>query len=256
MDHRSLIAYRTAGPPMRLVPAAVSRPWMNSTRDQFAQRCLPLLIANQAGWSILNSHHVRATWRGGEDLASLEIEYLSGAPPFPAASHFGHGILTWTIPYLFRTPPGYNLLARGPANFPVDGAYPLEGIVETDWSMATFTMNWQLTCADVPVEFDVDQPICMIIPQRRGELESFRPEVRDIQNQPDVHSAYLEWSRSRDSFLERQRAGFDDGWQRHYFQGTWPGGPRSSEHQTKLTLGEFEDSRDERPARTESSPLK
>ena len=50
------------------------------------------------------------------------------------ASHFGDGILTWHLPILFRTPPGYNLLVRGPANYPKDAVSPLEGIVETDWA--------------------------------------------------------------------------------------------------------------------------
>ena len=36
------------------------------------------------------------------------------------ASHFGSGILTWHLPLLFRTPPGYDLLVRGPANHPKD----------------------------------------------------------------------------------------------------------------------------------------
>src|SRR3712207_8402233 len=35
----------------------------------------------------------------------------------PARSHFGSGILTWNLPFLFRTPPGYNLHVRGPANW-------------------------------------------------------------------------------------------------------------------------------------------
>jgi Family of unknown function (DUF6065) len=43
---------------------------------------------------------------------------------------------------VFRTPPGCNLYVRGPANSPKDGIAALEGIIETDWSEATFTMNW------------------------------------------------------------------------------------------------------------------
>jgi hypothetical protein len=129
----TLIAFRvSASPRMRLVPAPSARPWMLATNERFANRCLPLLIANQAGWCLLNSHPMRATWDGGNDIRSVHIEYLKGWPPYPAASHFGHGIVTWTVPYLFRTPPGYNSLVRGPVNWPKDAAHPLEGIVETD----------------------------------------------------------------------------------------------------------------------------
>ena len=113
-----LIAYNlNGGLPPRLTPASASRAWMSATRDRFACRCLPLLIANQAGWFILNNHAIRVTWDGSDGLEGLKIEYLKGVLPYPAMSHFGYGILTWTIPYLFRTAPGFNLLVRGPANW-------------------------------------------------------------------------------------------------------------------------------------------
>ena len=53
------------------------------------------------------------------------MEGADGA--LPMSSHFGYGILTWTLPYLFRTPPDWNLLARGPSNLPKDGIQALEG---------------------------------------------------------------------------------------------------------------------------------
>ena len=61
------------------------------------------------------------------------------------SSNFGYGIVTWYLPYLFRTSPGYNLWVRGPVNSPKDGIVPLEGLVETDWAEATFTVNWKIT---------------------------------------------------------------------------------------------------------------
>lgn len=124
---------------------------MDATVERFANRCLPMLIANQAGWMLLSSHTLLATWNGGDHPSHLSVEYLSGSAPFPASSHFGYGILTWRLPYLFRTPPGYNLLVRGPSNRPKAEIYALEGIVETDWAVATFTMNWKMTHAHQPV---------------------------------------------------------------------------------------------------------
>ncbi len=229
---------------VRLIPAGSSRAWMSATGNRFAYRCLPLLIANQAGWFILNSHALRVTWDGGDDLASLKIEYLSGPLPYPAVSHFGHGILTWTIPYLFRTPPGFNLLVRGPANWPKDGAYPLEGIVESDWSAATFTVNWKMTRANHAVTFDLDEPICMIVPQKRGELESFRPVIEDIYSDGKTRCDYQAWCASRAKFLANLKTPSSQeakqAWQKHYFQGTSPNGRDAPEHQTKLNLRQFE----------------
>lgn len=126
---------------MPLVPASRVRAWMEATNQRIANRCLPLLIANQAGWFLLSAHSLRVTWNGGDDLDAVKVEHLAGDPPFPALTHFGHGIVTFNVPYLFRTPPGYNLLVRGPSNWPKDGASALEGLVETDWSSATFTIN-------------------------------------------------------------------------------------------------------------------
>ncbi len=59
----SLFAYRTnpSGRKMPIVPASHSRAWMDTTTDKFANRCLPLKIANQAGWFILNDRTLRAT---------------------------------------------------------------------------------------------------------------------------------------------------------------------------------------------------
>src|SRR5438445_10865538 len=99
---------------------------MDGTWGRTAYRCLPMVIANQSGWVILNRGLVTATWNGGRLSADCSIQ----APDCvkPPLSHFGDGIITWRIPYLFRTPPGWNLLMRGPANLPKDGASSLEGV--------------------------------------------------------------------------------------------------------------------------------
>jgi hypothetical protein len=241
----TLTAYRVSlAPRMRLVPASSSRTWMLATSHRFANRCLPLLMANQSGWFVLNSHPLSVTWTGGDDIASVQVEYLGGSPPYPALSHFGYGLLTWSFPYLFQTSPGYNLLVRGPANWPKDGAYPLEGIVETDWSVATFTMNWKLTRPNQPVTFEANEPICMLVPQQRGELEAFRPEIRDIGDEPEMRRRYEQWSQSRARFLEDLKVPGSEavkrGWQGDYFRGRPHDGLRAPEHQTKRKLQDFD----------------
>ncbi len=250
---------------MCIVPASSSRAWMDATTERFANRCLPLKMANQAGWVLLNDRTFRATWDGGSGIPSVQLEFFDGSdgPPPYASSHFGHGILTWAIPYLFRTPPGYNLLAKGPANTPKDGASPLEGIAETDWRVATFTMNWKLTRPEHPVTFEAGEPVCMIVPQRRGELESFEPEVRDLTDDPEVAYDYWKWAESRWNAMaegrhkraaqkeeeeEEEEASSATNsnesrsiWQMHYVRGTSPTGIGSEEHQTKLRLRSFEE---------------
>ena len=57
-------------------------------------------------------------WDGQNGLESLKIlpQDASREPIF-ANSMFGYGILTISIPFLFRMPPLRNLMVRGPANF-------------------------------------------------------------------------------------------------------------------------------------------
>jgi hypothetical protein len=250
---------------MALVPAPSTRAWMDATDRHFANRCLPLLIANQAGWFLLNPYKVALTWLGGASIDSITVEYLSGQSPFSCSSHFGSGIVTWTIPYLFRTPPGFNLHVRGPANWPKDGITPTEGIVETDWAQATFTMNWVLTRPNHTVVFEEGEPICMIVPQARGEMECFRPVIRDIRADAKLHDAYVRWNESRAAFnAELKTPGSDaarEGWQKHYARGTSVGESKAQqrqrwmmEHQNKLRLPDFSDERSAAPDATPETP--
>ena len=251
-DAPTLIAYKLVDDAsMPIIPAPSSRSWMDATAGKFANRCLPLLIANQSGWFILNSHEFRASWNGRADNSGVRIEYLRGPEPYPVSCHFGHGILTWTLPYLFKTSPGYNLLARGPANLGKAGVYPLEGLVETDWSMASFTMNWKLIQPNLPVTFVIDEPICMLVPQRRGELEEFRPEIRALDRDAEMGRQHDQWAQSREQFLiDLAKTGSDAqrrGWEKHYFHGRSPGDTSAPEHQVKLHLKEFVERADREP---------
>ena len=149
-----LIAYEHTNviEPVAVRKASPQRDWMDATHHRFAYRCLPLVIANQAGWMISCPATFRAHWSGGSGLSAITIhipEGQGGYGPLPPqlfiASHFGSGVLTFSLPYLFRTSPGYNLWVKGPVNMIKDGIQPLEGMVETDWAHATFTMNWKFT---------------------------------------------------------------------------------------------------------------
>jgi Family of unknown function (DUF6065) len=208
---------------------------MDGTPDGFANRCLPLLIANESGWEVLTPARVTATWHGGFLSGDCTIECEGIAEP-PLA-HFGSGIVTWRIPYLFRTPPGWNLLMRGPANLPKDGASSLEGVIETDWATQPAFHSWKLTRVDHPVTWEAGEPICVVLPQRRGELEAWRPRREDIFAHEELSREYLVFSESRTRFnATRPKA-----WQKDYFVGASPGKAKAPEgtHQTRLRLRPF-----------------
>jgi hypothetical protein len=204
-----------------LRPARRDRKWMDDADKKFPYRCLPLVVANQYGWEILSTHHFRASWDGTSEADGVTVENLSGDGLLHANSHFGEGVLTFQIPFLFQTPEGWNLMVRGPTNNPKDGIVALDGIIETDWTHSTFTMNWRFTRA-CTVEFTRGEPICLFFPIQRGALESFRAELHALESNPDFEKKFREWSDSRDRFLLGLEKGkphvLAQGWQKEYLQ--------------------------------------
>ena len=244
-----LIGFITRDNPPRIAPAPLDRAWMvemSATSKGWPTRCLPMLIANQSGWELRNRCGFTATWFGQQGDVDVMIRPdKRDTGQFLPSSHFGHGILTWHLPMLFRTPPGYNLLVRGPANYPKDAVCPLEGIVETDWASASFSMSWKFTRKLMPVRFEVDEPICMIVPQRRAELEDFAPELRQLDSDEDLQRKHELFLRSRDDEGRIQAAasvaaGGRVEWQGDYTRGRHIDGEAGApDHQTRRHLRPF-----------------
>lgn len=240
------------GDSMSIIPAPRQRKIFTGLSASAAKRCLPLMLANEAGWLLLNPVAFTVTWNGDEDVGSLHVAYEDRQPATSiVADAFGNGVLSFRIPYLFRTPPGWNLLARGPANYVKDSVAPLEGLVETDWSTSPFTMNWKITRPDTPVEFAAREPICMIVPQRRHDLEKFSPVLKDVRDEPEVHGQLNRWHANRAEQLRRSflfrngRLAVDDNQPDalQYLRGLYPDDSPAPEHQTKLVLRPFSDPR-------------
>lgn len=219
---RNIIAYQIYdGEAAPIRPARGTRKWMDDADEKFPYRCLPLVMANQYGWQILSTHHVRASWDGTSNREGLRIEDLYGDGNLHCQSDFGEGVLTFQIPFLFKTPEGWNLMVRGPTNSPKDGIIALDGIIETDWAHSTFTMNWRFTRA-CTVEFTLGEPICQFFPVARGALETFRGEIEMLKSEPELDAKFRRWSDSRQQFLSALRRRDPDAlarrWQKEYFQ--------------------------------------
>jgi hypothetical protein len=230
----------------RIRAASRRRPWMDETPESFAYRCLPLAIANAHGWEIGNAVGFSARWNGGRDVADVEIRLddpMHSAVEAPV-SLFGQGTLTFHIAGLFRTEPGWNLWIGGPPNAAKDGIAPLSGVIETDWSPYSFTMNWRFTRPGHWVRFDPDETIAFFFPLERWAIEETVPSFHPIEEAPDLQQMFEQWSGSRDSFQRRMRDAPPtdpaDKWQKLYYRGVDPGGqPGAADHQTKLRLREF-----------------
>jgi hypothetical protein len=224
--------------------APFERHWMEATDQRYAYRCLPLNIANAHGWEILCPAGFSAIWRGGPHLDDITVIPDPGAEP-PALSHFGNGVLTFHVPAIFRTESGYDLMVQGPINRPKDGVSPLSGVVETDWAPFTFTMNWAFTRPDASVRFEKGEPFCHVFPVRRGELESFEPEMRQLSDDPELKAQYDAWTASRSRFnadlKQPGSSALSEKWQKHYYQGVTLDGARaaSDDHRTRVKLKPF-----------------
>jgi hypothetical protein len=234
--------------PSEIKPAPRQRDWMAFAQARAGKHCLPLLIANQAGWELVNPWPFTATWNGESSRDAITIECEDDAYLGPAHSNFGAGVLSFAIPYVFRTAPGWNLLVRGPANRPKDGISALEGIVETDWSVVSFTMNWRLTRPHHPVQFDAGEPFCMVVPQPRGMLSAMEPELRDISTDPDTKQGLRTFAaqrhdQQRQLFLAQNGFAEAPDYNRLYFRGRYPDDRPAPDHETRLELAEFADRR-------------
>jgi hypothetical protein len=228
-------------------PASARRTWMDRMAGGFPYRCLPLVIANQFGWALRSPVGFEAVWTGAADATGVELSLDPGTPAHHAnavLTHFGGGVLTFAIPWLFRTTPGVALWVGGLPNNPKPGAHALEGVVETDWAPYTFTMNWKLTDIGRPVRFEANEPVCMVRPADLGWLESASLHQRPIDAAPDLKAEFDDWRRTRNAFNARDDRTAKD-WQRNYFAGRRPDDSPAGDayqHRSKLNLNRSHDS--------------
>ncbi|MDB5492900.1 MAG: hypothetical protein JWP86_237 [Phenylobacterium sp.] len=240
-----LICYLHPGWRPRIRPASPQRGWMDDTPESFAYRCLPLSIANAHGWEIATPCAVEAWWDGGAGADAVKIAVEGEAEPASApVSMFGQGVLTFHVAGLFRTPPGWNLWVGGPPNQAKDGIAALSGLVETDWSPFTFTMNWRFTRPNHKVRFEADEAIAFLFPVERAALERFEPRFAALDSAPELEAAFHQWSLSRDAFQKEMAQNPPlkpaDRWQKHYYRGVDASGcPHIDDHRTKSRAQPF-----------------
>lgn len=235
-----LICYLHEGWAPDIRPASSRREWMDETPESFAYRCLPLNIANAHGWEVRSAVGCAARWDGGTGTDAVEIRLDAGAPPhLGPVSLFGQGVLTFHIAGILRTPPGWNLFVSGPPNAAKDGIAPLSGVIETDWSPFTFTMNWRFTRPGEWIRFEVAEPVAFFFPVQRNALAQFAPKFVPLAANPELAAQFETWTAARNAFHAAVAASPPadpaDGWQKHYYRGVDASGcPGAGDHQTKL----------------------
>ena len=184
-----------------IVNAVAQRNWMNQTRDNFAYRCLPLKIINELGYWILCPTDVALYWDGTPDPSGLQV-IVDEQYKKHIASHFGHGVLSFSMPWMFRTNiAGIGLRVGGVPNLPPPmGLLPLDGLVETWEQNLTFTMNWKVMVAKRQLMIKAGFPICCISPHSFWDTPSMEYKNLSDMSEQDQQD-YLDWTNHRKSVL-------------------------------------------------------
>ncbi len=238
-----LTCYALHEDPPKIIPAPAERAWMELYSGRHPYRCLPLAIGNCYGWQLLLAARVKASWNGGPEKSDLAVENVR---PHTAVSNFSRGVITFDVPILFRTDPGYQLMVTGPTNEWKDGAAPMTALIETEWLSYTFTMNYQFTRPGTVV-WEQGEPFCQIFVVPSMLQESVEPEMKRIKDNPEAAAELAVLTELRTDFRARQdrmeAEAIKQAWQRFYFKGIHPDGRAEPSHQVKMRLREVEDRR-------------
>jgi hypothetical protein len=250
-DRLMIVANDVSDMKQDIVVAPVKREWMEETPQRFAYRCLPLNTANDLGWQILCPHSVEVYWNGRNGINDLSVQ-VDGSHHL-ASSHFGNGVLTFNLQYVFRTTKNQCLYLKGPTNHPKRGIYALEGFIETDWLPFTFTMNWKVTEPNRIIRFEKGEPFCQFFPYQKNYIEEFEPTIQTASQ--GTMEMYQKYAKSRDSFNKDLKDPESEAarmkWQKYYFQGRYPEDDHSVKcsdlgftHNTKSGTKPFVDNRE------------
>lgn len=186
-------------------PCAPQRGWMDEVPQKYVYRCIPMVAANTMGWELLNPVEARVSWNGGSLNPDVTIQ-TDGQSPFSAGSHFGSGIVTWYLPFLFRTAPDMGLVVAGPANHDRDDAVPLDAFVRTDWLPFPFTMNWRLLRQNEEIVFKKGEPICRVYPFPLALLEETTLEITRLEDDPGFLEEVNKFGAARQANAAKQQA--------------------------------------------------
>jgi len=161
----------------------------------FAYQCHPMLMANQWGWQLLCPTHVVVHWDGSSDRNGLRVEVEA---PYIGSikSQFGDGIITFSPPWLFRTPPGWNLFLNGPVNTWKANCVALGGVVETWWMPYTFTLNWKII-EPGRVVFSKGEPLGQLVPVPHESFTHALAIETPLDSDPDTAAKMKKWQDER-----------------------------------------------------------
>jgi hypothetical protein len=213
---------------------SVKRQWMSETIDLNAYKCLPLNIANQHGWAIYPNKNVSFIWNGVDENRN-SFKFTENDDDL-AVSWFGHGIVTFQIPFLVRLEEGYNLYITGAPNHHIKGIQACSGIYEADRAPYTFTMNWRVMQPFVPITFTKSDPVCFFFPIKQNLVENTEIKYSLFEDQDEYFTEmYNKFQSTREKTIQKSIETKTTTIENKYMQGLYPDGQKCPyEHRTKL----------------------
>lgn len=185
-------------------PSPQKREWFNP----HFYRCLPLTIGNQYGFTIYSGFEFTVGWDGRDEVDGVTVEvpnsYEENIGKWPAVSaHFGYGIVTLTLPFDLRTPPGVNLMTINPTNVVLPLLTVMTGVVETDNLRRDFTINLRLQIPNTKVTILKGTPLATLLPIPRYFADEFKltmaEELFDSETvKEEIDAEYASFVKRRD----------------------------------------------------------
>lgn len=184
-----------------ITSAPLKREWLNKPEQKYGYQCQPMVAANQMGWHILSSSEIIINWNGGQSTKDVFIQEVNSDINYNSvASHFSVGIVTFSFPFVIKTPPGWGIWVGPPSNEWINNMEGLQGIVETNWLPFTFTMNWKILEENKTIVIPKHFPIAKMVPFPLNLNEKINLVHKDLVDYPDFNKKYKDYSNSRSQF--------------------------------------------------------
>lgn len=200
-----LIPGANVDPADHIRPCKAARTWMDESPKKYVYRCIPLVAANTMGWELLNPIDAEVQWTGGPMNTDLQVQQ-SQRDKFGPVSHFGVGMVTWYVPFIFRTSSDLGLIVTGPANHEHNMAVPLDAFVRTDWLPFPFTMNWRITEKNQKVFFKKGEPIARILPYPIAMLNETKLDIVELSSDPEFLAEVNQFGQARSQNVQKAQA--------------------------------------------------
>ena len=197
-------------------------------RDWFSPhfyRCLPLTIGNQYGFTVSLEYDISFEWNGGdlrEDLKLYVNEETNETDniKYPnLSSHFGHGIITISTPYFFRTPIGVNLMTINPPNYVIPNVTVMTGVVETDNLRRNFTFNLKIQIPNIRTHIPAGFPLAAFIPVPRYYCDEFNLDFAENIFSKEIIHEEIKADKDASEYRENVEPILKHGVGKHYMQG-------------------------------------